>query len=362
MKNPMEAIPVENPTIAQQINELESLMKSTKDSKMLKRFMVVCLFLKAYLVTQIVEITLVSKSNVYDWINAYKENGVAGLGYKRYPGFSCRLTDEQKLELKQTILDKRPSECGFPAKNNWTLKLIVAYVSREFDVAYSIGHMQKVMHELGMSYTKATYRLAKADEEKQREFAEVTLQEVKKLENGEVARILYEDEASIRGYQALGYSWFLKGEQKVVPTYGTHESVKIGGLLNEATGQVTYAQFDKFTGESFIDLLKLTMKEYPEGKSLIVVDNSKTHKSKLVNEFLKAHEDRIELLFLPPYSPNLNLIEELWKWLKGDIMRNTFFESIAEIKVEIDGFFSEILADLCGIKSRLCSQPKFSEI
>lgn len=92
-----------------------------------------------------------------------------------------RLTKEQQAKLKQTIMDFLPFELGFTAKFNWTLQLIGEYIKREYDKSYSIRGVSKLMHRLGLSYTKPTYTLAAADEEKQKEFVETTFPEVKKI-------------------------------------------------------------------------------------------------------------------------------------------------------------------------------------
>ena len=296
------------------IAKLTKLMRAEKDGNMLRRLQVILLFLQSYVVADIVAITAVSKTSVYEWINIFEESGIEGLGYKGHPGAVPKLNDVQKQELKQTILENKPKDVGYPSKNRWTLKIIVDYVKKTFNETYTLPGMSYVLKDLGLSWTKATYRLAKADEEKQREFIEVTMSELKeKLENGELSAILFEDEATIRDYQALGYDWFLKGEQKVIPTYGRHGSVKYGAVLDWATGNLITLESDKFNGASFVELLTNALKEYPDGKVAVVVDGSTTHKSKVVKEFLAANSERLELIFLPPYSPNLNLVEGLWK-------------------------------------------------
>jgi len=64
-----------------------------------------------------------------------------------------------------------------------------------------------------------------------------------------------------------------------------------------------------------IDYLKNLFKRYPEGKCVMVLDNARIHHATLLKPFLEAQKDRLQLMFLPPYSPNLNPIEGLLKWL-----------------------------------------------
>jgi transposase len=81
---------------------------------------------------------------------------------------------DQQTHLKKTIIDFLPHEVGFPVKFNWTLELIKTYILQEFGNEYSIRGVSKMMKRLGLSYTKPTYTLEAADEEKQKEFVETT--------------------------------------------------------------------------------------------------------------------------------------------------------------------------------------------
>jgi transposase len=101
-------------------------------------------------------------------------------------------------------------------------------------------------------------------------------------------------------------------------------------------------------------LLEKTLEVYPEGKSVIFLDNSSTHKAKALSPFLEENKDRIELVFLPPYSPDLNKIEELWRWIKADIMQNVFYESAEEITVNVIDFFKQRAGNLQEVLVRLC--------
>ena len=56
----------------------------------------------------------------------------------------------------------------------------------------------------------------------------------------------------------------------------------------------------------------------------MILDNARIHHAKLLQPFLKEHEDRLTLLFLPPYSPNLNAVERVWGWLKKSVIANRF--------------------------------------
>lgn len=86
----------------------------------------------------------------------------------------------------------------------------------------------------------------------------------------------------------------------------------------------------------------------------VILDNAHIHHAKLLQAFLKENEDRLELMFLPPYSPNLYLIEGLWKWLKERIIYNVFYKTAPEIRKNVNAFLEAISAEPDTVIQRLC--------
>lgn len=111
---------------------------------------------------------------VGNYIRAYKEKGLPGLDRVKPSGKKSNLTDAQRQILKETVAYKRPDEVGFPARANWTLALGAQFIEREFGVPYTQKGVSKLFHALGLSYTRPTYTLKKADPERQRQFKEET--------------------------------------------------------------------------------------------------------------------------------------------------------------------------------------------
>jgi len=160
----------------------------------------------------------------------------------------------------------------------------------------------------------------------------------------------------IRDYQAIQKTWFHKGKQRIIPTYGKHEGVKLLGILNYETGQIYCEEHEKYDAEVFLDFLKNTLKLYPTGKIVMILDNSRIHHAILLEPFLKENSNRLQLKFLPPYSPKMNLIEGLWGWLKSEVINNVFFSSVREIRKAVRGFIDSIVKVPELVINRLCVQ------
>jgi transposase len=158
----------------------------------------------------------------------------------------------------------------------------------------------------------------------------------------------------IRDYQAIEKTWFLKGEQRIIPTYGKHEGVKLVGILNYETGSVYCKEEEKYDAEVFLNFLRDVLHLYPTGKIVMILDNARIHHAKLLEPFLQENGSRLQLKFLPPYSPKLNLIEGLWKWLKSNVINNVFFSSVMEIRKAVRGFINLINKDHSVTINRLC--------
>lgn len=160
----------------------------------------------------------------------------------------------------------------------------------------------------------------------------------------------------IRDYQAIQKTWFPKGQQRKIPTYGKHQGVKLVGTLNYETGEIFCIEEETYDAEVFLAFLKKVIIHYPTGKIVMILDNSRIHHAKKIQPFLEENKERIQFVFLPPYSPQLNLIEGLWKWLKETVINNVFFPSTPKIKLAVRNFVRHQNLDKSAIIDRLCVQ------
>lgn len=158
----------------------------------------------------------------------------------------------------------------------------------------------------------------------------------------------------IRDYQAIGRTWFLKGKQRLIPTYGKHKGVKLIGILNYETGAILCTEEEQYDAQTFLDFLSHLLKAYPAGKIVMVLDNARIHHAKLIQPFLQENRDRLELVFLPPYSPQLNLMEGVWKWLKETVINNVFFGNVQKIILAVRAFLEDVTHRRDEAINRLC--------
>ena len=342
--------------LSDSIKDYYRLLMASKNEKSVKqknRYDVVLLYMEGYSRKKISEILHIPLRTVSYHILSYEKGGMESLLIVKQPGAQKKLTDEQETELLCVIFTQTPEEAGLGVFANWTAALACAFVKQKFGISYSSRGMLNLFDRLGLSYTRPTYTLDKADPKKQEQFRK-TFETLKKMLEGDITTILFEDESMIRDYQAIMKTWFPKGKQRIIPTYGKHEGVKLVGFLDYETGHVYVEEHKKYDAEVFLQFLKNVLSQYPNGKTVIILDNARIHHAKLLKEFLDKNKDCLELVYLPPYSPNLNKIEELWGWLKDSVINNVFFHSREEIQKAVQKFIDWVTTVPQMVIDRLC--------
>lgn len=157
------------------IDELEKVrvaMNTAKKVRDFRRYQSLYLYLSGKKCDEVAKIVGLNKGTVSRINQVYMKEGLAGIPDKPRKGRPPRLTPKQKAHIKKIILNKVPSEVGFPAEFNWTAGLIAKYIKREYGFDYSIRGITLILDRLGLSYTRPTYVLANADKEKQEQFIE----------------------------------------------------------------------------------------------------------------------------------------------------------------------------------------------
>jgi len=155
-----------------ELNTIKFAMDTEKKARIFKRYQALYLFLSGKSCREVAEIVGITKDTVSNIHQTYRNEGLNGIPDKPKSGRPPRLNEEQRAKLKEVILRKAPSEVGFPSDFNWTAGLIAKYIKREYGYDYSIRGVTGMFERMGLSYTRPTYVLAKADKQKQEEFVQ----------------------------------------------------------------------------------------------------------------------------------------------------------------------------------------------
>lgn len=152
------------------LEEVKKAMRETHEKRLYERYQCIYLLLTGESRATIAKTINRGLDTVGNYIQAYISFGLNGLGLNHSPGRPPFLTNEQEQQLYKTIVEKAPTDVGFPANMNWTSGLISDWIKQEFNVQYSERGTRELLYRLGFSHTRPTYTLAKADSDKQEAF------------------------------------------------------------------------------------------------------------------------------------------------------------------------------------------------
>ena len=155
--------------------------------------------------------------------------------------------------------------------------------------------------------------------------------------------MLYVDEADVDLNPRIGLTYMKRGQQRLVLTPGKNVKYYIAGALNARTGRVLYSHGPNKNSSLFVGLLKVLGRSYRRSRVIhLIVDNYIIHKSRETLRALEAMDGRIRLHFLPPYSPEHNRIERLWKQLHDNVTRNHMHTTMTSLWHDVVRFLTDV--------------------
>lgn len=243
-------------------------------------------------------------------------------------GSQSKLSAEQETSLIQHVETELHLES----------KTIRAYVRKNYGVKFSRSGMIAWLHHHGFSYKKPNRVPAKANKEKQDAF--IASYDCLKSQLGDNDVILFGDGVHPSIETKISSGWIRTGQHKPIKTTASRTRVNILGALQLDGMNLITHNYPTINSDSVVDFMGRLKEVYPDKENIyFVVDNGPYYTSKLVKD--KAKELGITMTYLPPYSPNLNPIERLWKYMNERVRNNVFFHSAVEFREKILSFFSE---------------------
>lgn len=271
---------------------------------------------------------LLSDDTIASYHKSYKEAGIKGLLANKYRGKPPQLTDKEKEMLSQHLEERTYMKTSE----------IILYVEEEFEASYSASGVRKLLSELGFVYKKPEKRPYKYDANAQSSF----LRSYKKLRKGlnKGDSIYFMDATHPEHNPVPAYGWIKRGETKVVRTNPQPFRLNINGAINISTLDMVVSIEESLNKETIKDYLEKLREHQPEGWIYLICDNAGYYSSPEVQAL--AESMAIKMMFLPPYSPNLNLIERIWKFFKKIVLYNKFYEEFDDMKKACKKFFKDI--------------------
>jgi len=137
----------------------------------------------------------------------------------------------------------------------------------------------------------------------------------------------------------LTYGWIRRGTDMVIKANTSRQRINLNSAYYLDDHSVVIQEAEMINAQSAVSLLNEMLRKQPLGMIYVILDNARYYHSEMVREFVEKNK-RICLLFLPPYNPNLNIIERLWKFFKKKVIYNTYYEQFAFFRKFRLNFFS----------------------
>ena len=305
--------------------QIKQLHRSCKQRKHADKLKAILLLDKGHSCLEVGEILLLDDDTIRTYRNIYLNQGAASLLQDNNKGRTSLVSVAQLDALEKHITENTYMDS----------KGIVAWIENEFGIRYSCSGINVILKRLGFVYKKPVLTPCKANLEKQEEFV-VQYKELK--ENlAQEDQIYFMDGVHPQHNSIASYGWIKKGKTKHLKTNNGRKRTHINGALNLQTKDLFYVEDDRINSQTMIALLALILDKQRQGKIYIVLDNARYYHSQIVKEFLEEHP-RIILKFIPPYSPNLNSIERLWKILKKKVVYNKFYLKFDDFREKVIDF------------------------
>lgn len=270
---------------------------------------------KRQLILDTLDITAPTLSS---YVDEYSEGGLARLLEDR--SYKPTSSLEDRLEELAELFAKEPPQTAAHARE---------VIADRFEIALSVSQVRRLLRRMGLKFVKAGSSPGGADAQMQLDFLEGLLEpRIEQARKGEL-KLFFMDASHFLWGGHPGYSWcfnrvWAKGASG-------RKRLSVLGAVDAMNQKLHYNQTDGMVNaESVCSLLIDLRVRHPGEPICVVLDNVPYHRAKIVRELAEGFE--IELLYLPPYSPNLNPIERLWRWVKKDCLLNAYHETFGAFK------------------------------
>lgn len=271
---------------------------------------------------------------VYRWLALYRRGGWNALKAKPLAGRPAKLSGGMLRWLYQTVTQKNPLQFSFRFAL-WTREMVAELIERKYGIRLSRNSVGRLLAQLGITPQKPLYKAMERDETLVHKWLKTEYPKIKQQAKTQGADIYFGDAAHIRSDHHAGRTWGKKGETPVVVTTGARHAMS---LISAITSKGRMRFMVKPTGGVNADVFIEFLKRLLAGETrrvFLIVDRGPAHRAKKTKAFVETLGGRLKLFFLPPYSPDRNPDELVWKHLKADTVGRMVVTGNADFRSKV---------------------------
>lgn len=308
-------------------HDFKALQRKEKNPRMRIRLLAMAQLKAGIPYKEVAQMLCVHEKTLLKWIHRFKQEGLDGLQEKKGRGAKPRLKQEQHEAFKQAVLERQASLPGGRLKGEDVRKLL----AETFNVELSLSRTYDLLHIVGLSWVSSRSRHPKADPEAQealkKNFVELATEVLPPEIDHSQVDIWFQDEARIGQQNTTTRLWAEIGTRPRAIRQQQFESAYLFGATCAAQGQAVGLVLPCANTEAMRLHIQAISQAVPHGRhALLLVDGALWHNSKACKDI-----DNVSLFKIPPASPELNPIEQVWQYLRQNKLANRCFENYTAI-------------------------------
>ena len=322
-----------------EIQTLKKYRDNQKNGKLKIRFIALLMFTCCSCIEEISSTIGYSVRTIEDWFKLYKTKGIESLNSFNYKPKQPYLTFNQ---INQVVIYVN---FDFPENT----KEIKEYIKDMFGITYSDEAVRQLLIKRGLKVLRPkTMPGCPPSIEEQKNF----IKKYEELKNQPNTKVLFADAMHLQHQNLPNLCW---GDPLFPPVFETNSGRKrlniLGAYDVENHSLIHLTGEENCNAERVIELLEIINNEYSTLSALhILVDNARYFHAKIVREWLE-NNPKINLVFIPPYSPNLNLIERFWRFAKKNLVRNKYYKEYKTFRANVFQFINNTVDFADKLKS-----------
>ncbi|WP_443020111.1 IS630 family transposase [Shewanella sp. MTB7] len=330
--------------------DFRSLARREKNAQKRIRLLALAHFSEGHNRIEITSILKVSRTSVNKWVSDFLTDGLAGLEHKTSPGRPPSLNKTQSKQLATFIEQQSLSEEG----GRLSGADINEYIFQHFGINYEPSSVYRVLKRLGFSWITSRSKHPKQSQKAQEAFKNFRLETILNIP-GHIALaqvdVWFQDEARIGQQNTTTRLWAKKGSRPRVVRQQQFEYAYVFGAVCPSNGN-TEALITPWVDKRFMrqHLKLISEATLPDRHAVVIMDGAGWHTKDLDDEF-----DNLTMIKLPPYSPELNPIEQVWGWMRQRHLANRCFANYEDIVEQCTQAWNSFISDIDTVKN-LCNR------